>query len=413
MLLLLLVSLISCSHRDTKPQSQPEPELSFNDATTRESLDLESHEVLSQDQNLKLQVTAKQIPKLELVQDQTPYYYASIDIGSRSPMECFFYATDISPASSLKTITNNVFQSKEVGEVTGRKTSFLAAGMVEGFPYLMLQTAFRVKENGKELVGNLKTVVGTKEVGNVICVHNEVGYQQTFMKVFSDILSSFEYPQMFKGGIRFKSIVLVSIKDLPVGYTYKFIGQTQYGLHSWVEKGSLLIPSDDSNVVALDDLAFEIANKDGSLSYGIYKAEENGKSTHLIELSTLDYKNYLAKGNKDGQDVSKEFSLDKPIVSNFQVPSLISKSFFEQDLKQFSVPIYSPDQNLHGPTSLRLKLVKINKAGGIVSFSAGDLTHHAVVEKDGTEEALSFNVSELKIEGKRIFKAGTYPASHK
>lgn len=409
LLLLLLISSLSCTHRN-KTQQQNVP---FADATKRESSDLKPHDVLTKEQGLKFQVRASKAPQVELVKDKASYYYASVDIGSLSPVECFFYATDISPATSLKTITNNLFDSKEIGKIKDRKTSFLSAGMVEGYPWLMLQTAFRVEDQGKNLLGNVKAIVGTKEVGNVICIHNEVGYQETFMNVFSDILKSFEYPQVPKGDLIYKSIVLVTIKNLPVGYTYKFIGLNQYRYLSWVEKGSLLIPVDDSNVAALDDLALEFADKEGRLNYGLYKAEENGSTSHLIELSTLDYKNYVVKGAKEGKEVDKEFTLDKPIFSNAHVPALISKRFFKEDLKYFSVPVYSPDQKLDAPTLLRLKLEKTNPAGGIVSFATGDLVHHAVVEKDGTEEALSFNVSDLKIEGKRIFKEGSYPGSQK
>lgn len=389
--------------------TQKNKDISVQEANQREAKGLEQFTVESDDKNLIFKVKASKAPPIVYSKDAIPFYYTSVDIGTLTPVECFVYPSDISPAASLKKISDHLLREELVGKVEEKKVSLINAGAFEGNPYLMLQTAFKVNKNGKPLVGNAKTIVGTKEIGNVVCAHNEMGYQQTFLDVFTEIMKTMELTKAPKVDLKYKSVMLVRIGQLPIGYMVTYVGSNPFQANSWVEKSSLIIPTSESQVVALDELTVEVSNKKSELTYGLYKQDQDGEVDHLIEISTENMKTYSVKGTKDKQPVLKTLKARRPVLSHFAVNKMLATNFFKQDQKSFSLSVFSPDKSLTTPTVLDLKLQKINTAGAVIDVSDGVNTHRAVVERDGTELEVTFNFDKAKIKAKRIFKAGMYP----
>lgn len=395
-----LLIFSACSHN----------KVNVEEALKRESKDLKEFDVTYEDKSFTYKVKARSLPTIGLHRDSISFYYSVIDIGAIAPMECFFYPSDIAPASALKIITDRHLQKDIVGGVVAeKKVSFLKAGEFDSYPYIMLHTGFRVGDEKKPLVGHLKTVAGVKDIGNVVCSHNEMGYFQTFEDNFKQILASMDFPKLPKAEVKYKNIKLISIKDIPVGFSAEYVGQTHAHQNSWVEKSSLIVPLATGEFTALDELAVEVSNKEGILAFGLYKSDENGKNAMALQVVSNNFKNYLVSGTKDEKKVQLEMKTHDGVYSNFEVSRRISRSFFQQDLKAFSIPVFAPDVNYAAPTMIQVRLEKKNEAGGIVKFTDGNLTHHAVIQKDGTEEAVTYNQKDVKIEGKRIFKGGAYP----
>jgi hypothetical protein len=394
----------SCSHQKRAVQSY----ISV-DEDVREARNLSAFNLTSEDGGLKFIVSAKNVPVIIPPVNKTDHYLVSIDIGAISPVECLFYPTDIPPASALYMITQEILTSKQVGKVIERKTSLISVGEIEGQPFMMLQTSFITQEHDKFLSGNLKTVVGTKEIGNVVCVHNEVGYQKTFSQIFRELLRSFEFLKLPTVEVKFKNIVLLNFKSSPIGYIVKYVGENSLKFNSWVEKTSVLVPTQNENVTALDNLAVELSDFQGRMSYALYKSDHDGRTAYLLGLSTTDFHEYSLEGKNDVRPIKQSLKAPRGLFSQFEITRKIVKNLFHQKEKTFSLPVFVPDQSLLSPTTLTFNLLKFNDAGALISSSDGKVSHHKVVAPDGTEEALTYKLKKMKIEGKRVHRAGDYP----
>jgi len=373
----------------------------------REGTGLVSHKVVSSDNELEFTVQGKSAPVIDLVKEATSYHYTKIDIGAEAPMECYFYKNDISPATAIKSLTGLVLTNKKVvGNLVGARTSLVGAGAIEGNPYLMLQTAFVVENKGTKLTGNLKAMVATKDVGNVVCAHNEVGYQKTFADRFSEIVSSFVFLKAPKPPLLYKDVLVLSLNNLPIGFVVNYLTDGQNKTHGWINKTSFILPSENETYTT-DDMILELSTKTGVVAYGFYKSEQTGKLDHAIEIKTDDGKNYVVLGTKEDKKVETLMQTKTGVVSNYEHTKLITKKFVNQKMKQFTVPAFLPDVDPANVTSLKTSLKKKTPQGLLISIQSGDQTYTSVVRKDGGTETLSIPAGSVVVEGKKIYSWGS------
>lgn len=373
----------------------------------REATGLTLHQVVSSDNELEFSVQSRKAPVVELVKEKSIYHYAKIDIGSEAAMECYFYKGDISPAIAIRSLTGLMLMNKKViGNVVAARTSFVGAGAIEGNPYLMLQTAFSVDDEGSRLTGNLKAMVATKDVGNVVCAHNEVGYQKTFADRFTEIVTSFSFVKAPKPPLLYKDVIVLSLNNLPIGYVVNYLTDGQNQNKGWINKTSFLLPSENETYTT-DDMSLELSSKKGIVAYGFYKSEQSGKLDHAIEIKSDDGKNYVVLGTKQDQKVETLMQTKSGVVSNYEHSKLITKKFVDQHLQQFTVPAFLPDIDAYKPTSLKTVLKKKNAEGLLISVQSGNEVYTSVVRKDGGTEALKIPAGQVEVEGKKIYSWGS------
>lgn len=404
---LSLLIIASCAHPGRKVQTKEKPQ-TMQEAMMRESTGLTPHKTTSSDNELEFTVQSRKAPVIELVNEKTSYHYVRIDIGAKAPMECYFYKGDISPATAIRSLTGLILSNKDVvGKVLATQTSMVGAGHIQGNPFLMLQTAFAVDDAGQRLTGNMKAMVATKDVGNVVCAHNEVGYQKTFADRFEEVVSSFEFLKAPKPPILYKDVIVLTLKNLPIGYVVNYLtGGGQVNTKGWISKTSFLLPS-EQDVYADDDMSLELSTKNGIVAYGFYKSEQGGKLDHAVEIKTDDGKNYVVLGTKQDQKVETLMQTKAGVISNYEHTKLIKKRFVDQHLQQFTVPAYLPDTDAFKPTSLKTTLKKKNADGLLISIQSGKEVYTSVVRKDGGTEALKIPAGESEVEGKKVYSMGT------
>lgn len=396
----LFVALVGCSH--TRPSIQTTVRL--DEAVKKEATDISERKVVSQDNILSFSVKGRSIPVVQHLAGGVSYYYSTIDVGANSPIECFFYKTEISPASSIKTMSNAILSNEKiVGKIAQKAVSMFGAGTIESSPFLLLNTSFRTDENK---VGNLKAMVALKDASSVICLHNDVGYNQTFSQRFVEIVSSLKVGSVDELKPQYRDVLLLKLGEMPIGFVASYLVPGQNKTSVWIEKTSLLFPESESAVKAIDDTDLEVSDHEGSLILGRYKSEMDSKISHLIEIGTNDLKAYAVKGMVNDQNISTTINT-YGIVSNYGHTKMLPRKLFEQDLRHFSIPVYSPSRNPAGTVNLRTSLKSMNQGSAVLRVDAGEEVITVEVEMDGTSKEMTIPAGPYEVKGTRVFKSGS------
>jgi hypothetical protein len=397
--------LAGCASQEVRPK----PKMSLEQASKREAGPLTDFQVSSSDVDLFFNVKAANIPKVEyLEQNNLKFYYSTIDIGSDSPVQCWFYKGEISPAQSIDKVTDTLLkQEKIVGKVVATQPSLFSAGVIGGYPFLLLQKAFQVAEGKNKAIGNIKAMIATKQSTALLCTHIEVGYQKTFAEKFTEILSSYEFRSVPEAKLVYNDVMLLKMKDIPIGYVVNYVAEGAMNTKVWVNRTSVLMPISSEKMHTLDKRDMEISNRDGTLIYGQYKDEQDHSTNHFIEIASQDGKTYHVRGSKDGAKIGRKFEVQDGIVSSYKHTTMLPRKLFDQDLQHFSVPIYQPSVNPYSPTRVKTSLKQKKGSKVIVRMDDGESSYDAQLAEDGTLEAVRVPAGEFDIEGQRVLVHGT------
>ena len=399
LMLLPLAILASCSL--SRPSKKA---VSFNDYMKRESTGLTNQKVHSKDDLLTFSVKAKVLPKVQLIpQNMNGYYYASIDMGASAPLECFFYSSELSPASTLKIMTEKALSDQKVAEnVVEKEIALFGAGNIGPIPYLVLNTNFLTKD---KKAGHFKSMIAIKDTTTLFCIHNEVGYLKTFVERFAEVAVSYDFTSMPKLNPLFNDVTILTVQDIPVGFVVNYLVDKTINSKLWIQKASLMIPQSKINISAHDMSDVEVSSLEGTLVYGKYKAESSGKLDYLIDLSTEEEKKYFIKGIFHGKEISETLKTNG-LISNYGHTKLVSQNLFQNHLQHFSIMTYTPSTDPHKAMSLKTSLKKLHPDGASVTMASGNDSKDIEVDLDGTIKEISTLLGPVTMKGKRAFKFG-------
>ncbi|HEY5658556.1 MAG TPA: hypothetical protein VIY27_12280, partial [Myxococcota bacterium] len=140
------------------------------------------------DGSFRLRAMGELVEPLEV--DEEGGIFGFFDIGSGTPAECMFYAGERDLASSLQRISDSLFAMIADSErvVDAKAIYGIDAGAVEHSPYLSLSWVLRFGATG----ALIKQMMGHTGARSVWCLHDQVGYTQTFERFFRGILASLE-----------------------------------------------------------------------------------------------------------------------------------------------------------------------------------------------------------------------------
>lgn len=399
---LAFILLYGCSHQQ-RPFRAP---TSYEEAASREAEPLSEQTITSEDHLLSFQVRAKSAPSVQLQSGELSYYYSQVDVGSTTPIECYFYQTEISPGSTLKNISDRILDNKEVvGQVKEKQVHLFGAGAIGSSPYLFLSTLFTTAEGGITRTGNLKAMISIKDESSVLCVHNEVGFNQTFLERFSEISTSFSFQSAPSPEVLYKDVLVLKAGEVPVGFVANYVLAGEAKTKVWIQKSSLLLPH-SSSTQTYDDVSLEVSNREGLLVLGRYKHEENSNLSHMLEISTVDGRLYQVKGFQHGKKIQATMSTDG-LISRYGHSSMVSRKIFGQDLQHFSVPYYEPAANPVGPSRMRTTVKELRSNGALVRLDDGESVSTADVGEDGIIKEIIVPVGAIQIHGQRIFSSGS------
>lgn len=284
----------------------------FVDAYKQEKA-VHKRSILSVDE-LQLNGTVK--GDITLVDDSDGTWYFTIDIGTDTPMECYIFTSFDGTSNSLNSIVNySVKGAAEANNMALVNQFNLATdtGVIGQTPYLAFDKLYQV-QGDELLVGVIKGISAKTDDTLQICVHNEIGYRDTFLTVFESFINVFN--QSKTDDAFFQPIYRLLLNGTPVGFAKEGFTKDQDGDVEISSEFAMLVPVNANTASTTDTIENSWSRPDGTLINGTKFSVENGELTSHFSLAKKDGK-WFSEGELQGKEVAAELTYTDTLYSSY------------------------------------------------------------------------------------------------
>jgi hypothetical protein len=397
--------LVACA--SPSEPGAPVAERSFAQALAREADLPESRRLASDDGFFSAQVGARLVEPLRFAEDR---YYAQLDVGSEVPIRCSFFRGRLDMASALALASESAFRAigESLGRLEARQIHRIDAGAVGDAPFLSIAWLYRLHDGARPVVGQLKQVIATKGQRSVACQHDEVGYVQTFDRLFADIMSSIRYAAETGWPPFYREIWTASVGPQRLGVQQLTLTLQDSGDARMESALAMLVPIGSDRARVTDSYRVEYSTSDGVLIQASeVKAEDNAITTNLDLLPQPD-----GSWRVSGRYQSKPF--DASLQPAGHLLSYLGQTWqlrralrLEGVAAAVSTPVWDANAD---PSRLVDATTTITGAVGDGDYSAtftlGELRMEGVVDARGSMKSARMGVGEVTLDHERIFVEG-------
>lgn len=250
-------------------------------------------------------------------QSEDNYWYFTVDIGSESPVECWAFQEYDGLANSLvnmmKYAVNNV--SANLNKTLESQYNFsLDVSNLGNVPVFSYDILYNLGETDERVSGLMKGMSAESANGLQVCLHNEIGYRETFKDVFTSFVNAVDRSANVKPF--FFAINGMKMQGELVGIVSEKFSIDADGDVEIVEATSLILPVDANTVSSTDSLARSWSRIDGTLINTYEYTVENGEVMSSMGLSRTEG-TWVIEGEIQGKKVNSELSYDDVFTSNF------------------------------------------------------------------------------------------------
>ncbi len=235
-------------------------------------------------------------------------WYLTSDIKAGSPLECYIFKT----SSDIATMANEFAENSiaAVGEnnrasVEDRSIYHVAAGEVAGFPYVALEWIYALNTGSESLIGFTKVRIANKGEVTYGCVHNYLGYRETFRQAFENFISNAKVddptPEPY-----YEEIATMNMADIGYGVVYTSFTIDEDGDTREYSFDAALVPVDEATLTYTDSVSLTFARPDGSIINALVADVENGELTNQLELQRNESGAWISSGTLQGKDIETE-----------------------------------------------------------------------------------------------------------
>ena len=364
--------------------------------------------VKSTDGFFRAQVPAKIVGKIA-PDDGT--YLVRMDARAGSPIECVVLRQGQDLASFLVATSGHAYEmiAAAHGKVTAKAVERVDAGAIGSSPFLAVDWTHRLEAEGQTpAVGALKQLAASKNGHTIYCVHDEVGYAQTFRKLADALISSLAFDDAPKVRPYRSEISTLSLQGMRVAvdevtYTKDADGDTQVQHTS-----AMLVPVDGQTLSASDELMIQWVRPDGSLINAMQIESENGQIATQLKLDPRDDGSWAVSGTFKSKPLSAEVPPSEPSTMLSDVILLRSKLAERNPVGSvMKVQTWLPGVDPSKLLAQELKVLRaIDDDKFVAKLEMGGIVADLVVERDGSTLAGKLTMGPMKMEIERVFADG-------
>lgn len=377
---------------------EPFPEW-FQKAMKREKDVSSSYRLILKEFNVNAKVTGK----IKQVDQGDGVWYYHIDIGTDAPVECYVFTDYDGAANSLYSVMEQGLQgAAELNKqaLSARFNYALDAGVIGDTPYLQLETLFTVGEGDKKRNGLLKGMSAETGRSLEICMHNELGYRETFKAVFTSFVEAFKQNDV--NSDFYHAVYQLTLNDIPVGYSNEQYTKDAEGDIEVNNKSAFLFPVDQSNISRSDSVSTSWSTPDGALINGSSYTVRNSTLASSFSIGFVDDA-WTVQGEMQGKPVNVTMEYDDWLLSEYGT-YLAQNSLANSDQSEATYHMWSPDADPTNPIPVVVSQIDSPDANFMVDLGAINMKYlsdkNGIVRKGKIEQgAVVLNMVLMHVSG--------------
>jgi hypothetical protein len=293
---------------------------------------------------------------------------------------CFVYPGQLDAGAQLLKITKALAEKFEIRSVTPKDVVVVGEDVA-----LFVEAQYLVKTERGQALGLLKSMVYTGSTPStpMLCLHDEVGYTETFKRVTLGLAGSLKRTGVAPRTEKYLELYVTKLDGHPTGFSRERIVEGPKGV-VFEENSTDLIPRSPVDLTATDTAIAETWDKTGGISEIRY-AHGDGEEVDTMVLKRAGANAYSYDGTHHGKKVHGDFKtkgargLRTQVEEHAAIRGLLSpKGNAKADLR---FEKYSPGMDPTAPMEERLQL--LSKPDRKVTLSLGEMQITEVVDENG------------------------------
>jgi hypothetical protein len=275
-------------------------------ALDREAAFSSEYTVTTEDGFFSANVVSSADPK---VTPHEGFYQVTVPIATDTPAECFVYQEGMDSAALLTELIE-----QPLSEMPRTEILRIDAGTFEQVPYLYQERLYLTEQKA---AGVLKGIVIPFYSSMLVCLHDEVGYSETFRKMAESFATTLMLPNEPKENFVHEEVLVWKFRDMNVGYTVnRAVPDSEGDIRSTVET-AILLPRSASETMARDEYNVIYEHGNGDLISGRYAEAENGEIKVSISLDRIEQGGYQVAGTFQGKQIDAPLQSTAAVVGPY------------------------------------------------------------------------------------------------
>ncbi|HET7540408.1 MAG TPA: hypothetical protein VFK05_11075 [Polyangiaceae bacterium] len=384
---------------ETKESAAPSAGSFDFDATyKREASGLSERALQGSKAGWSAKVPASADPKLAQAENSE---LVEIPIGSKAPVRCQVFSEQLDAGGTLHGVLK-----ESAARVEYRSIAPSGVRLLGGVPTTFLETVYLTETEGGKGAGGLKLAIQVREQESLLCLHDELGYRQTFKDVSGAFFSSFKPRSAPPNAATYSDITKAKIGDTDVGFGWVRVTPGEKpGERSYSDSNTTLIPTSAKEVSFRDN--YEVFSYDAKnvLQAATWVEGSGGEITMKIGIHRQADGSYAMQGELGGKPVSGELKAPNGIATSLDIATRLKKKLKTGAPFELKLPEYHPSLEPKALIDVVYRHQKGDPARQ-VSVTMANGTMIEDVDDNGMAKSFSFPVGKSQFVVERLKSEG-------
>lgn len=282
----------------------------LKEARAKEGKLIEAQEVRSSDGSLVARLPVKLAAPI--TQDEQEYVLM-LDLGAETPADCEVLVGDTDLAGLLRETASLSFQSDEAkkNKVEQAAIERIDAGSFGPRPFIAANWLYRMPAPDGMRLGSLKQIAVALPGYGIYCSHDSIGYEQTFRTAVHALAETLTMRNA-EAESRYLELQVARVGDMRVGVSMLELAEDEDGDTRMRMRMSLLLPTGEASLSAMDSLTFQWTNPAGELLNSGEVSIENGEVDTDLDVQPDESGQWIVKGKFKGKDLEAKIGAERP-----------------------------------------------------------------------------------------------------
>jgi hypothetical protein len=370
----------------------------FEATIKREASGLKEQGVQGPDAAWSAKVPAAAEPKLSRAEN---VMLVDIPIGSESAVRCQIFADTLDPAGTLHGV---IKESAEAVEY--RSIAPSGVGLFGGLPAAFLETVYVTETEGGKGAGGLKLAIQVREQESLLCLHDELGYRQTFKDISNAFFSSFQVRNASPSASTYTEVSKVHLGETDVGYGVTRVTPGEKpGERMYSYSNTTLIPISPKDVVFNDAYELYAYDAKSALQTATWVDGSNGEIAMKVTIKRGAGAKYAYEGEAKGKPLKGVLEAPRGLGGPLDTAARLKKKLKAGGAFELVLPEYHPSLDLTTLVDVKYSHQKSDPARQ-VTVTLREHTITTELDEDGIAKASSFLIGKNKLTIERLKSSG-------
>lgn len=385
---------------------QPAPRV--EEALKREVGPLPSTAINAPDSAFVAHVESKGSPIVRQPAGDGVPYLIGVPIGTESSILCFVAPT----AMPITNVMGAVLE--ELGtksQVKMRGIGSTDAGALFDQPYFAADVVLIADADGQQRLYQVKMMaVGLRGNGSMMCVHDEVGYRQTFRRVVTGLANSMQTATAERFGLpRYKEVFVARVDDIAIGVGESSYYEARDQQMLMTSRMAMFVPRSAEEVLVTDEVNETLADAQGAIEKQTYFDLEGGELTSNLLLDRRSARAYHVTGTHRGAPIEGELETPGPLPDDRTMARRLATTLATTGgTGEVRIPQWAPDIAPLAVSELRVKRTGPPTADGTPAvLEIGERRIAVVIDAQGLLSRMTAPAGDTEMTVERVFQRGT------